>query len=125
LKLVSASTGSGTVALAAALLAFTPRSLRTIDSIVFWAKGTGLPRVAMEHAVAGSQLVAWQTFPVDTFWQRVRIVPTGFDSPLASGGASWTAIRDSLTHLSFWMTGSGELWIDDPRIHGIDRDDLR
>lgn len=125
LKLVSASTGSGSAALAAALLASTPRSLRTIDSIVFWAKGQGAARAAMEHATAGSQLVAWKSIATDTSWQRYRVVPNGFDSAVASGGASWSAIRDSLTHISFWMTGSGELWVDDLRIFGIDRDDLR
>lgn len=126
LRLVSTSTGSTSVSLAAALLASTPRSLRSIDSIVFWARVQGQARAAMEHAVAGTQLVAWSALPPDTTWRRIRLVPGAFDTGAStSRGASWSAVRDSVTHLSFWMVGAGELWIDDPRIFGIDRDDLR
>lgn len=120
------SSEAGPVVLAAALLASTPRSLGAIDSIVFWARGTGRLRVALEHALPGSQLVAWTAFDPDTSWQRVQIRPSSFNTAAAnSGGARWEDIRDSVTHLSFWLDGQGEVWIDDPRLFGIDREDLR
>lgn len=120
------STGTDPVVLAAALLAPTPRSLGAIDSIVFWARGTGRLRVALEHALPGSQLVAWTALDPDTAWQRVQIRPSSFNSAATiSGGARWEDIRDSVTHLSFWLEGQGEVWIDDPRLFGIDREDLR
>jgi hypothetical protein len=120
------STGSDAVVLAAALLASTPRRLGAIDSIVFWARGTGRLRVAMEHALPGSQLVAWTARDLDTAWRRVSVRPASFDSAAASsGGARWADILDSATHLSYWLDGQGEAWIDDPRLFGIDRDDLR
>ncbi len=123
LYLVSSATGP--VAMAAALLASTPRRLGSIDSIVFWARGTGRLRVAMEHALPGSELVAWTPYDLDTAWQRVSILPTFFDSTGAdSGGARWEEIQDSVTHLSFWSDGAVEVWIDDPRIYGVNRDDL-
>jgi hypothetical protein len=120
------TTGTGPVVLAAALLASTPRRLGAIDSIVFWARGSGRLRVAMEHALPGSQLVAWTARDLDTAWRRVSVRPASFDSAAASsGGARWADILDSATHLSYWLEGQGEAWIDDPRLFGIDRDDLR
>ncbi|MEO7423845.1 MAG: hypothetical protein ABI036_01585 [Fibrobacteria bacterium] len=120
------STGTDPVVLAAALLAPTPRSLGSIDSIVFWVRGSGRLRVALEHALPGSQLVAWTPYEPDTAWHRVQIRPSSFDSAaMNSGGARWDEIRDSVTHLSFWLEGPGEVWIDDPRLFGIDREDLR
>ncbi len=120
------TTGSDPVVLAAALLASTPRRLGAIDSIVFWARGSGRLRVAMEHALPGSQLVAWTARDLDTAWRRVSVRPASFDSAAASsGGARWADILDSATHLSYWLEGQGEAWIDDPRLFGIDRDDLR
>jgi hypothetical protein len=121
-----ATTGSEPIVLAAALLASTPRHLGTIDSIVFWARGSGRLRVAMEHALAGSQLVAWTARDLDTAWRRVSVRPASFDSAaVSSGGARWADVLDSATHLSFWLEGQGEAWVDDPRLFGIDRDDLR
>lgn len=125
-RLVSTGSSADPVALAAALLVPSPKSLRSIDSIVFWARGKGDARGALERAGAGIQVVAWSAIALDTSWQRIRIVPGSFDTAArTSGGARWDEVRDSLTHLSFWMQGAGELWIDDPRLYGIDRDDLR
>jgi len=124
LRAVSGSASTNPVAVAAALLASTPRSLRSVDSIVFWARGQGAARVGLEYAMAGTQKVARSTLALDTSWHRIRVLPAAFDST-ASDGAWWSQVRDSVSHLSFWMVGPGELWIDDPRIYGIDRDDLR
>lgn len=124
LRLVSTSTGASASALAAALLAPTARSLRSVDSIVFWARGKGVVRVAMEHATGASRMVAWGPIEVDSSWRRVRVLPGTLRSA-DSDGAQWEDVRDRATHLSFWMAGAGELWIDDPRIFGINRDDLR
>lgn len=126
LRLVSTSNGSVAESIAAALLAKTPRSLRTIDSIVVWARVIGDARISLEYAAAGIQRVAWTALPRDSAWRRFRITPAAFDTgSAASRRATWSQVRDSVTHLSFWMVGSGELWIDDPRIYGIDRDDLK
>ena len=120
------TTGSDPIVLAAALLASTPRRLGGIDSIVFWARGAGRLRVAMEHALPGIQLVAWAPRDLDSTWHRVSVRPAAFDSAAASsGGARWGEVLDSATHLSFYLDGKGEAWIDDPRLFGIDRDDLR
>jgi hypothetical protein len=124
LRLVSTSSSSAAESLAAALLAQTPRSFRTVDSIVLWARVIGDAKISLEYATAGTQRVAWTSLPRDSAWRRIRIVPSSFDTG-ASTRATWSQVRDSVTHLSFWMFGSGELWIDEPRIFGIDRDDVK
>jgi len=34
-------------------------------------------------------------------------------------------VRDSVNYVTFLVQGGSQLWLDDIRIHGIDRDDLR
>jgi hypothetical protein len=125
LRVVSTSTSGTPSSLAAALLASTPRALRTIDTLSFWAKGSGRILASLERAGAGVQKVAWTSRTLDTTWRLYRIAPGEFDTTAITSNTTWESVRDSVTHVSFWMAGTGELWLDDVRISGIDRDDLR
>ena len=84
----------------------------------------GDAKISLEYAGAGTQRVAWASLPRDSSWKRISIKPSAFDTG-SSVRTNWSQVRDNVTHLSFWMAGSGELWIDEPRIFGIDRDDLK
>lgn len=104
-----------------------PRSLRSLDSLVFWARGSGVLAVAFDHLSGTTGPKAWKTaIALDTAWRRVRIRPVDLDSADGVGdNAGWKTVRDSVTHLSFLANTGSELQIDDVRLHGIDRDDLR
>ena len=130
---------TGRTTLAATLLATSPRSLRSMDSIVFWARGTGSIWVAMEH-LDSLQLLriqkgqidslqplrAWTSRALDTAWREIRLAPTDFDPPDGKfGNIGWTGVRDSLNYITFQIQGGAEMWIDDIRVHGINRADLR
>ncbi|HXP90077.1 MAG TPA: hypothetical protein VN931_04000 [Fibrobacteria bacterium] len=125
LRLVDPSASSTPVALAAALLATTPRYLGSVDSIVFWARGTGVFWTSLQKADASGMTVAWTSRTLSSSWQRFRITPSEFDTTARTSNVGWVGVEDSVSHLSFWMSVAGELWIDDPRIYGIDPDDLR
>jgi len=104
-----------------------PRSLRSFDSLVFWARGSGSLAVAFDHLTNGIGPKAWKTkVLLDTGWTRIRIRPLDLDSADGVGeNRGWNTVRDSVTHLTFLVNGGSLLQVDDVRFHGIDRDDLR
>lgn len=130
---------SGRSILAATLLASTPRSFRSMDSIVLWARGSGRIWVALEHLDSLQlQLVqkgridslqplrTWASRPLDTAWRSFRIAPSDFDpGDGRSGNVGWSGVRDSINYLTILIQGGTEMWLDDIRIHGINRGDLR
>jgi len=103
-----------------------PRSLRSIDSIELWARGDSTTlTIALEYPSGASSRKAWGDRKLDGTWQRITIRPSEFVAATGVGGnVGWVGVRDSVTSLAFFAALGHELWIDDIRIHGIDRDDL-
>jgi hypothetical protein len=123
---VTYSAPSPSYAVVATSLSNGPRSLRSLDSLVFWARGTGTLSVAFEHLTGLVGPKAWAQIPLDTGWTRVRIRPTDLDSADGIGyNFGWSYVRDSVTDLTFILQDGSDFWLDDVRLHGIDRDDLR
>jgi hypothetical protein len=108
-------------------LASSSRCMRSLDSMVLWMRGSGKLYVALEKSFDGVSKKAWATYHLDTSqWNRIRVRPQDFAAAENKyGNVGWPSVRDSITHITFLMAGSGEFWIDDIRLHGIDRDDLR
>jgi hypothetical protein len=101
-------------------------SLRSLDSLVFLARGSGSFYPSFDHFVNNRGYKARVKVVIDSTWRRIRVRPIDFDTTIdASGNIGWSKIRDSVTNLTFMISGNGELWVDDIRIYGIDRDDLR
>jgi hypothetical protein len=102
------------------------RSLRALDSMVLWVKGTGTLSVSFDHLTYGFGPKAWMHFTLGPTWTRLRVRPQDLDPADYVGyNLGWNAVRDSITHLTFIVSGGTELWMDDVRLHGVDRDDLR
>jgi len=123
----TADTVSGQYVLTGTQLAPTPRCFRSMDSLVFWVKGTGMFSPALEHITDSTNVKAWRSRALDSGWQRVRLRPQDFDSASKTllSNVGWLGVRDSITSLTFLIGGGSDLWIDDIRIYGIGRDDLR
>lgn len=102
------------------------RNLRSLDSLVFWAKGTNKSGLfsAFEHA---SDFKAWKLDTLDTAWKRIRIRPSDFipASNPNGGNRGWAAVRDSVTDLTFIVNNGTSIQLDDIRLYGINRDDLK
>lgn len=127
----SANAIRGRYVLIGSLLGMQPKffSFRTLDSLVFWARGRGTLSPSLDHYVATRGTKAKAHFALDTAWRRFRIRPIDFDSADGIGGnIGWEKIRDSVNNLSFIVSDtsdtSNELWIDDVRFYGLNRDDL-
>lgn len=105
-----------------------PRDFRALDSIVFWVRGTGGGKFRfafdqLEGGVGKSWIPEWN---IDSNWTRFRIRPQDLDPPSDMGeNIGWDAMKDSVTNLTFFAAGGTGLWIDDVRLYGINRDDLK
>lgn len=102
-----------------------PRSLATLDSIVFWVRGTGNYSVSLENLVdVGGKAIYNDT--LDAAWIRKCIRPTDMLPENNIGGnVGWDNVKDILTNLSFFSGGGNDFWIDDIRLYGVNRDNLK
>jgi len=121
----SASYLTGRYALIGTSLGSGPCSLRSLDSLVVWVRGSGTMAIAFDNLTGTGNKKAWKRYQLDTAWRRVRLRPSELDTADGIGGnIGWDRVRDSVTNLTFLVMGGSEFWIDDVRLHGIDRDDL-
>lgn len=103
-----------------------PVNFRSLDSIVFWARGTGVQSVSLDHLWEGGGAKTWMHADLDTAWKRWRVKPSDFDKPgTTAGNVGWASVHDSITTLSIFATGSGWVMIDDIRFYGMEEDDFR
>jgi hypothetical protein len=102
------------------------RNLRAMDSLVFWVRGTKGSSLytAFDH---GTSFKAWKLDTLDTVWTRIRIRPSDFipASQTFGGNRGWEAVQDSATDLTFIIDNGTSISLDDIRLYGIDRDDLK
>jgi hypothetical protein len=100
--------------------------LRSFDSLVLRARGNGNIYLTLEHLVNGVGPKAWKRCSLNSAWSRFQVDPSNFDPiDLASKNWGWNAVRDSVTHLTFILSDGTDAWIDDVRLYGVNRDDLR
>ncbi|HNY32627.1 MAG TPA: hypothetical protein PKO15_17210 [Fibrobacteria bacterium] len=123
----------------ATMLAATRRSLRGLDSVELWARGSGnlwvtfesLDSVQMGRMSRGQidsiqPMRCWAPRQLSSTWQRVVVRPSDFLAPDGNrGNVGWDAVRDSINYLVFLMDGGSEFWIDDIRLHGVLRQELQ
>jgi hypothetical protein len=102
-----------------------PRTLRSLDSIVFWARGAGKMTMAFDKLEGNAgKAVAIRTLVAG--WTRFRIAPGDLDAADGVGGnIGWDAVRDSVTNLTFFASQGTDLWLDDIRLYGVDRDGFK
>lgn len=103
------------------------RSLRSLDSMVLWARGTGVLLPAFDNLDSGTGGKAWTHITLDSAaWTRIRIRPQDLDTAdNLAGNVGWISIRDRVSYLTFLVAAGSEVYLDDIRLYGIDRDDLK
>lgn len=108
-------------------LANRPVNLASLDSIVFWARGSGILSVSLDHQFPGGDVTkTWMHDDLDSNWTRWSVRPQDFDPPSSSGGlVGWSSVHDSVTTLSIFAAGRGTVWLDDIRFFGVHVDDFR
>lgn len=106
-----------------------PCDLSAIDSIVFYARGTGVISIALE--TLGSlntegKTLAYDTLATDDEWKRVCIKPSNF-KPRDDlyGNLGWDVISKAVTTISIAAYDDTEFWIDDIVLYGVKPSDFR
>lgn len=93
--------------------------MAALDSIVFWAKGNGNIRVALEDGRDTSGFnKAWARIYLDTLWKRYTVRPEDFDAP-DNWNLGWVAVRGRINTFSVFAQSGSDLWIDDIEMFGI------
>lgn len=100
------------------------RNFSAIDSIEFYAKGSGKIRVALEnwesYENVGSKAASiWKT--LDSTWARVVIKPSDLCYNTADKKVcdeSWDSVKNHVKQIHFFPAGGKEVYIDDVKIYG-------
>ena len=102
------------------------KSLATLDSIVFWARGNGIISLAFDKLKTPTEGKAWAHLSLDSTWTRYTVKPTNLlDADSIGGNIGWDAVKDSVSNITFLGNSGTDFWIDDIHLYGVDRDDLK
>jgi hypothetical protein len=102
------------------------KNLATLDSIVFWARGNGKFSVAFDKLKTKTEGKAWAHMNLDSVWTRYSVATSDLlKADDIGGNIGWDAVKDSVSNLTFLSSTGTDFWLDDIRLHGIDRDDLK
>ncbi|MBK8801054.1 MAG: hypothetical protein IPN71_03170 [Fibrobacteres bacterium] len=99
--------------------------LAALDSIVFWARGNGVIKVALEdHRDTTDYSKAWTAVALDTAWRRYSVPPSDFDlqDPYSMG---WEGVKDRVSTISFFGHTGTDFWIDGIALMGIAPSEIR
>lgn len=101
-----------------------PANFSGLDSASFYAKGTGELGFVLEVLDEPTGKVKY----VDTLtgeWKRYSLTPEDFvEGDGKYGNMGWDFVRPRTTTFMLWVVGNAEIWLDDIRLYGINRDDL-
>ncbi len=102
-----------------------PKNLSHLDSIVFWVRGSGEYSVGLESLLDyGGKTLYNDTLTAQ--WTRKCLRPQDFVPGDSIGGnIGWELVRYRITNLSFFAKGNSDFWLDDIRVFGWNRDDLK
>ncbi|WP_405338278.1 hypothetical protein [Fibrobacter sp.] len=105
-----------------------PCDLSATDSIVFYARGTGVISIAFETLGSSNtegKTLAYDTLDTSDKWKRVSIKPANF-KPRDDlyGNLGWDVISKAVTTISIAAYDNTEFWIDDIVLYGVKPSDF-
>jgi hypothetical protein len=108
------------------VIADTPKSLASLDSVVYWIRGDGEHRFAFDHLIDSTHgTKAWAKYDLTPEWTKITVTPNDFLPPdNGSDNIGWEAIQYTITNISFFGNDGTQFWLDDIRLYGINWDDL-
>lgn len=103
------------------------RDFTLLDSIAFWAHGTGNVSIAFEKLETEISGKSWAHADISPEWERYVFKPSDMLSPEDTAGSNigWENVCDSVSNIAIFGNNGGDLWIDEITLYGISRDDLK
>ncbi len=96
--------------------------LGDLDSVGFYAKGSGSIRIAFERweASASDNLKAWTAdIPLSDSWTHYTVKPEDFLSPESDTlSTGWESVKRTVTRFHFFGVNGSELSLDDIAVYG-------
>ncbi len=103
-----------------------PKNFTAMDSIVYWVRGNGNYQFVLESLAESFPGKVVYADTLDSIWTRERIIPEDFGlGKEGNGQVDWPLLRATITNLTIFAMGNCDIWIDDIRIYGLNRDDLK
>ena len=105
-----------------------PCNLSAMDSVVFYARGTGVISIIFESL--GSSNIEGKTLANDTLksseeWKRVCIKPSNFKArDDLYGNFGWDLVSEAVTTITVASYNETEVWIDDVTLYGVKPSDF-
>ena len=94
-----------------------------LDSIVAWVRGDGDIEIILENFSFDKNYKASYKTQAYSKWTRLVVRPEDFNT-VHRDYHGWDATRDKITHFSLFAYNGTEIWLDNVRLYGINRDDF-
>lgn len=103
-----------------------PHDLSRLDSVELWAKGDGKIQVILETYMDESDTNYKATYEtsISDKWERIVVRPQDFNTKDLKSYHGWDVTRNRITRFTIFAYDGKEVWVDNVRLYGINRDDL-
>ncbi|WP_407443819.1 DUF2341 domain-containing protein [Fibrobacter sp.] len=101
-----------------------PANFEGLDSITLYTKGSGLLGIALETLEEPTGKAKYEV-DLDSNWTKISFTPADFvEGNEKYGNMGWDFVKPRVTTITIWIVEESEMWIDDVRLYGINRDDV-
>lgn len=95
-----------------------------MDSLVVWIRGDGEYEIILENfSFDNRNYKASYKAKASSKWERIVVRPEDFNT-VHKDYHGWEATRDKITHFSVFVYNGTEIWLDNVRAYGVNRDDF-
>lgn len=104
------------------------RSLAQLDSLELWLRGDGDFSIALEDLsdTTFDGIKALYKGSCTSSWSRIVVRPQDFlPADSIFGNYGWDYVKYRITSFSIFARNGHDIWIDDIRLYGVNRDDLK
>ena len=101
-----------------------PHDWSRMDSVVVWLRGDCEYEIIFETLDEDLNYKASYKGEAQSGWQRLVLRPEDFTYKLRDYHG-WDITRNKITNFTVFMYNGSNLWLDNVRVYGVNRDDLR
>lgn len=100
-----------------------PHDFSRLDSVIVWIRGDGEFEIILETLDDELNYKCSHKGTALPIWQRLVLTPEDFDYKIRDYHG-WDVTRNKITNFTIFGYNGSELWVDNVRLYGVNRDDL-